>query len=155
MAEARRADILGVLQAKQIRGKTSVPLRIRSEAREPLTVQYRLVLPRELVADVTTGAVTVAAGGQATVAVAVDNFSALPKSEYGLHAVLEYEADGRHFTTVASGSVQVVPPRAGLAWYFWVVAAVVLAAIAVSFIPRGAKRPTGAAQPQARPEPDA
>lgn len=141
--DAKHSDVMGALDVTRIRGKTEVPLRLRSSVEEPVTVHYRLILPRELSAENATGEITVPSGGQSMVPLVFENFSALPNSRYGLHAVLEYEAGGRHYTSVASGSVQVIPPRGGKAWYFWVAAAVVMIAIVISFIPRRPKLAAG------------
>ncbi|MCE9615025.1 MAG: hypothetical protein K8T26_12170 [Lentisphaerae bacterium] len=132
--DAQPSDLLGVLSETSIRGKTPMAFRIRNDHADAITARYHLVAPRELLAGPATGEVSVPGSGTATVPLTVENFSALPNSRYGLHAVLEYDAEGRHYTTVASTTVTVLQPRASGSRFFLVAILIVAAAIAGSFL---------------------
>ena len=135
--DARQSALLAVFDVSTIRGQTEVPVRVHNESDQAINARYRILTPRELVTQGAEGTIVVPPHASERVTALVENFSAMPGSQYGMHAILEYEQDGLHYTTTAGTSVQVFPEGAAKTVSFWVVvAAVAVVLVAIVLIQR-------------------
>lgn len=137
--DAKPADVQGALDMPTTRKNADLTLRLRSDVATPLTVRYRLVAPRERMAEQPAGETVVPARGTVAVVIPVENVTATPDRYDGVHAVIEYDADGRHFATVASANVLVTPGGPGCSrrrfpWYFWVCVVGGIVVMTLSFV---------------------
>ena len=131
--DVNQARISAALDGRRVRGKGTLKLRLRNQGEQDVTTRVRMITAREIIAEPPEGDIVIPAGQVHSLPIPIENFSALPGSHYPVHAILEYEADGYHFTSGASTVVNMLQPRPYGAKSFWVVLVVLVGAIAVSF----------------------
>jgi hypothetical protein len=93
-------------------------------------VRVRLFLPDELAAEAPAEPVAVAAGGSAKVSVPVKSLGALEGSSYAVLASMEYELGGRHYGSMAAGTVKITKKEEGSPLVSWAPAAAMFALVA-------------------------
>jgi hypothetical protein len=76
-------------------------VRVRNLGSSPVTVGLQLALPRELVTEERTRTFELAGEGEHEALFIVKNFSALVGSRYPVFAVVDYESDELHFSSLA------------------------------------------------------
>ncbi|MDA0991479.1 MAG: hypothetical protein O3A51_12100 [Verrucomicrobia bacterium] len=139
--DAQTSPLMAVFDPVKVRGRTEVPLRIRNEADYPVTANYRVIVPRELIIENGEGTVVVPARGQAQIAVTIENFSAMNGSSYAVQAILEHDRDGLHYTANIGSVLQVFAASSTRSSSFWVVVgAVVVVLVVVVLVQRRRSR---------------
>jgi hypothetical protein len=120
--------VVGEIGPASVGSRGSVRLTIRNLGQTEERVNARLVTPTELSASPATKTLRVKPSGQEDLAFTVRNASALPGSQYQVYAVLDYEQDNYHFSTVVGGRVSVEARRSALSVYLGpaIAAAIVL-----------------------------
>ncbi len=71
-------------------------------------VKVKLYLPRELTTDKETLEITMPSKSKKELEFNIERFSALPKSNYAVAAILEYEENNKHYTNILRGSIKLI-----------------------------------------------
>jgi len=112
------------------RGRLS--FRLTNKGDSARQVKLRLVLPQELKAEAIEQELRIESGQTQAAVFNLENRSAQDRAEYPVLAFLEYEADGRHYASVAESRVRLVLAGNIFKTYRWglfaVAAALMLAA---------------------------
>jgi hypothetical protein len=127
------SDIVGGIKPMTIskRGKAEVTL--KNVGSEDVVAATRLVFPRELTADGEAVAVTLPGRSERKIKFAMENFSATGGSTYPLVAVSEFDRDGMHYTSIASGSIQCVDRTVLMGLNYYVLGGI-LAVLVLAFV---------------------
>ncbi len=126
------SPLMAKLEGGKIRGKRALKAQLHNPSAQTIDATVQVVAARELIAEAPVARVEIPANGQARLSIPVENFSAMPASRYAIHLLLEHEADGRHYTTVTSATVQIFPRSPWQSPGFWVLLGVALVAILIS-----------------------
>ncbi len=86
----------------------TLTLNLKNADDVPRTVTTRLLLPDSLVSHNPDSGVTVPPKSEATVEYTVENFMALPGSDFLVLAAIGYDEDGVHHSSLAQGRVKVL-----------------------------------------------
>ncbi len=110
LGEETFSDISGTLSKISIspEGSASTTLTIRNRGDEKRRLRVRLFLPRELEADVESYELELGPRAQEEHRFKISSFGALAGSTYIISASIEYEEDNLHYTSTASGVVEIV-----------------------------------------------
>ncbi|OGL42813.1 MAG: hypothetical protein A2042_02505 [Candidatus Schekmanbacteria bacterium GWA2_38_11] len=82
-------------------------LNIKNLTKENINLNIRLIISKELSAEVAAKKITLEGRAEKEVKFAVNNFSALPGSNYQVYAILEYDDSGKHYSTAIPGIVKI------------------------------------------------
>ena len=108
--EALVSQINGALQATPISGNGKLILKLQNVDEKPIEANVEWVFPKELMPDRSVERIRINGKGSVVIKRRVRNLSALPGSQYPVFAIMEYDKNGRHFTTNAMTAVTVVEP---------------------------------------------
>ncbi len=134
-AEPPPAEIFGRIKGATFWKTGVITLTIKNMSDQELMVTAGLATPRELIAELGSRAVTIAPRAERHLDFKLENFSALSGSTYQLFAVLQFEKDGLHQTTIVTGLAKIVENRSlfGLDYPYLVIILVGLVLIVVLF----------------------
>jgi hypothetical protein len=107
--EASSSDIFGILTAEPISNEGELRVKLKNNSRQEVQVSLTPFLPAELTPQGLPASATLAAGAEQEFSGRITNFSALPGSRYPVIIAAEYESPDRHFTSVITTMVDVVP----------------------------------------------
>lgn len=94
-----------------LEGRGQLTLNLANTGRDPQRVQIRLIVPRELSAAPIEQTIDIKARGKRKVSFDLENFAARGGAGYTVLAFIEYEADGRHYTSISQSRVRVLRTR--------------------------------------------
>lgn len=121
---ASSSDIFGILSASPVTEKGDLKLKLKNNSSEERIVTLTPILPVELTPSGLPGKITLAAGAQQELMGSIENFSALNGSRYPIFISAEYETADRHFTSVISTFVDILPRQSTFSRYqTWLVVA--------------------------------
>lgn len=112
-----------------------IKLLIKNMSDQELSIKITLVTPRELIPAEKERSILIAPRAERRLELGLENFSALSGSTYQLFAILEYEMNGLHQTTVVPGLAKIVESHLilGLDYTYLVIILVGLVIAAVLF----------------------
>jgi hypothetical protein len=119
----------GIFRSGELSDKVRLPLTLRNLGTEEISAVGRIIAPRELKVPEPDFSVTIPAGGEKTLNVKLENFSATVASQHPVHALLQYERNGTNVCTSVTTMVDIsdAPPAASKR--FWVIVAILLAVL--------------------------
>jgi hypothetical protein len=107
--EASSSDIFGVLTAQPVSDEGELALKLKNGSLQPQQVTITAFVPAELTAQGLPASATLAPGAEQAWTGRITNFSALAGSRYPVFIAAEYESADRHYTSVVTTMVDVVP----------------------------------------------
>lgn len=126
MISARISEMeLGDKETKKIN------LQIRNLDEKSHNLKMRLYLPRELKTTIAEKIITINPREERQIEFDISSFGALVGSSYVIFTSLDYEGDGLHYSSVASGIIKIVESKKGFDFSGWIPIAIVIVLIAV------------------------
>jgi hypothetical protein len=107
--EASSSDIFGILTATPIGDEGDLRLRLKNNSLQQQQLTITPFMPAELSAKGLPATATLAPGSEQELTGRISNFSALGGSRYPIFIAAEYDAGERHYTSVITTMVDVVP----------------------------------------------
>jgi len=92
-------------------GPTKASLHVKNMDKRDKEIRLTFILPKEISVDKDPKEFRLKGGETKEVTFRLSNFSALPKSNYGVYYLMEYEMDGRHFSELTAGKIQIEAER--------------------------------------------
>ena len=105
--EAAVSDIAAAMSNTQLSDKGVLGLKIKNTGESAKDATIRLIIPKELTADKDKVSIKIPPKSEMAIEFEIEKFSALAGSSYAVFAVIEYDEDGRHYTSMANGIVKV------------------------------------------------
>lgn len=125
--EASSSDIFGILTAGPISDEGELLLKLKNNSLQSQQVTLTPFLPAELSAKGLPPTATLAPGSEQELKARLSNFSALGGSRYPVFITAEYEIADRHYTSVITTMVNIVPRGTPFSVYRnWLIGAGVL-----------------------------
>lgn len=142
--EARSSQVDATVSQQEIGNKGEVKkitVTLRNMDQADHEVKVRIYSPKELKIDPIEKTLTVKARDSPKIEFDISSFGALPGSNYVVFSSIEYDLDGTHYTSTASGLVKVVEQKDAFSlrneWIaIIIVVTLVVAVIAFQFIGR-------------------
>jgi hypothetical protein len=107
--EASSSDIFGILTAEPVGDEGQLRLKLKNNSLQQQQVTLTPFLPAELTPQGLPATATLPPGSEQEFTGRITNFSALGGSRYPVFIAAEYETADRHFTSVITTMVDVVP----------------------------------------------
>ena len=124
------------MASTEIRGSGFVKAKIYNSGDRPITVNYRFLMPRELISNDAKGSFELAPRSRETFRFHLENFSALAGATYPVHLLLEHDEGNIHYlspgvaiTTIYGKSFIDIRSR-----LFWIALVCVIVAISGSLL---------------------
>jgi hypothetical protein len=95
----------------ELSNKKTLELTIKNMAETAKDLSIRLIVPKELTTDKDKLSLSLPAKTEKTINFEIKKFSALTGSSYVVFAVIEYDENDEHYTTIANGVVKVVEKK--------------------------------------------
>ena len=105
------SDIAAKINSIEITDEETLELTIKNTADTTKNLNIRLIAPKELTANKEKLRVKLPAKTESSINFEIKKFSALAGSSYVVFAVIEYDEDGKHYTTVTNGLVKVTEKK--------------------------------------------
>ena len=105
------SDIASKINNIDLSDEGTLELTIKNLAETAKELNIKLIVPKELTADKDKLRAKLPAKTQSTIHFEIEKFSALAGSSYVVFAVIEYDENGRHYTTMASGVVKIAEKK--------------------------------------------
>jgi hypothetical protein len=105
------SDIIAKINNIELSDEGNLQLTIKNTAETAKDLNIRLIVPKELTVDRDKLRAKLPGKTQSTINFEIEKFSALAGSSYVVFAVIEYDENGRHYTTMASGVVNVIEKK--------------------------------------------
>lgn len=102
------SDIAAKINNIELSDEETLELTIKNTAETTKNLNIRMIAPKELTAEKDKLSIKLPANTQTTINFEIKKFSALAGSSYVVFAVIEHDEDGRHYTIVTNGIVNVV-----------------------------------------------
>lgn len=136
--DAPPSRLFGTLKGMTLSDKGRLEMTVKNLENTEKTVTARLILPKELTADLTTQEIVLSPGAQKVILTPITNLAALPGSTYTVFGLFEYEQGDSHYTTSVSGQIKVTAAeevfRSFRAVWFWIAAGVLLLFVVVNAV---------------------
>lgn len=132
VGEDAASDIFGNLSGGSIDESGEVKLRLKNTAPEVRAFNVSLFAPRELSSEY-RHRFELQGAEETQIDIPIRNFSALAGSRYPVYAVAEYEREGKHYTNVMMGQVEIVEEVGFVRRYRWWIVAVAIGLFLVGF----------------------
>jgi len=87
--------------------KGELILNAKNLAEKDKNLSIRLIIPKEISADALIKKMSIQGRSEKEIGFNLNNFSALPGSNYQIYAILEYEEGNKHYSTVVPGVVKI------------------------------------------------
>ncbi|OGL40471.1 MAG: hypothetical protein A3C43_00775 [Candidatus Schekmanbacteria bacterium RIFCSPHIGHO2_02_FULL_38_11] len=97
---AKSADV-------EMNNKGKFLLNIKNLSEKDKEVQIRLIVPKELSPDNSLKKVSLKARSGEEIRFTINNFSALPGSNYQVYSIMEYIESGKHYTSIVPGTIKI------------------------------------------------
>ena len=105
------SDIAAKINNIELSDEGTLELTIKNLADTAKNIDIRLIVPKELTADKEKLRAKLPAKTQSTIHFEIKKFSALVGSSYVVFAIIEYDENNRHYTTMASGVVKIAEKK--------------------------------------------
>jgi len=130
-----------VLQKTEMHREGNLVLRLRNLEDQAQRLHVRLLLPQELSTTSPAQDLSLASQQETSLKFPIRNFSALDGSVYAAYAIIEYENGGRHFTSMAPGTVAIRADKGFDQYWKYAAAALVLMMLLANVLPIRKKKP--------------
>lgn len=102
------SKVSGSIEDVDLINEKEFMLMIENNDVETKNVRIKMLVPDEIKIDKSAGNLRLKPGTKGQIRYNLKSSSALPGSTYLIHALLEYEEDGKHYTSIITGSVNVI-----------------------------------------------
>ncbi len=106
--QATISDIAAKISNLELSDKGTLELKIKNTAETAKDVNIKLIVPKELTANKDKLSAKLPAKSEMSADFEIEKFSALTGSSYAVFAVVEYDEDGKHYTSIANGAVTIM-----------------------------------------------
>ena len=105
------SDIAAKMDSIELSNKKTLKLTIKNLAETAKDVNIKLVVPKELSADKDKLSLSLPAKTEKAVNFEIKKFSALTGSSYNVFAIIEYDENNEHYTTITNALITVVEKK--------------------------------------------
>lgn len=105
--EATNPGLVTAIEPVTLSGSDKIKLKIKNLDETDKKLKIRIIVPKEITAE-DEKLLPLAARDEASASFRIKDFSARPNSVYAVFAIIEYEQDGRHYTSISPTSVSIV-----------------------------------------------
>ena len=109
--QATISDIVAKIENIELSEKGKLMLTIKNLADTPKNLNIKLIIPKELTIDKDKLALNLESKSEQTISFEIKKFSALTGSSYAVFAVIEYDENELHYTTVTNGVVKIIEKK--------------------------------------------
>ncbi len=107
-------EVFGKVLSTSLWKQGKIKLKLKNMGERELKLSGYLVAPRELSVAGNSQEITLPAKSEKEVSYPVENFSALPASNYQIYAITEYDKEGKHLTVISPGLIKIVEKKSFL-----------------------------------------
>ena len=100
-------ELIGVIENSRVGKSGHLTLKLKNPSELAKEIHLRLFLPQELSVENPTSTIELSPHQETSIRFPVRNFSALEGSTYAVFAVLEYDQEGLHYSTLAPGTIAI------------------------------------------------
>ena len=121
-------------QSITIRGSGFVKAKVYNSADRPIVVNYRFLIPRELLSNDSKGTFELAPKSRETFKLHLENFSAIPGATYPVHLLLEHDEGEVHYLSPGVAIATIYGKSFIRTRMFWIILVIIFVAIGASLV---------------------
>jgi hypothetical protein len=106
-----RSEIAGMIDPVVVSDQADIVLKLKNTGTTGKKLSLKFVVPKELTLQQTSGALNLDANSEGNLKLNLKKFSALAGSTYFIYALIEYDENGMHYSSIVSAKVSVVDKK--------------------------------------------
>lgn len=134
VGESLRSDVFGKIDPIKLKEEENIKLVLKNLGESSKKISLRFIVPKELTIEKTEGVLNLDARSEGTLNTGLRRFSALTGSTYLIYALLEYDENDVHYTSIVSSTVRVVENSSWFKLPNWLIISLIAILIAILII---------------------